>query len=125
MKHLANCAPDEFMIQSVRLREPLSEWLRGVDAEGVRARSAARFDAQETPEGRALENRAYLGELIRAGMEKAPEQTRACLCLATFTDPEAFNDHSVAEYIAAAFEMYASKELRAFFTLLIAPMFRT
>ena len=123
MKHLANCSPEEFMVQAVRLREPFSEWLRAVDAQGVRQRSAARFDVLETPEDRAMENRAYLGELICAGMAKAPELTRACLCLATFTD--AFEAHSVPEYISAVFEMYASKELRAFFTLLVAPTLRT
>ena len=123
IKHLANCAPDEFMIQSVKLREPFSEWLKAVDAEKLKTEANRRFDAQDTQEGKAQENRAYLGEMLYAGMAKAPELTRECLCLATFT--EDFSEHSVPEYIGALFEMYASKELRAFFTLFIAPMLRT
>ena len=123
IKHLANCTPDEFMIQSVKLRGPFSEWLRAVDSEKLKAEAAARFDAQDTREGKAMENRAYLGEMLYAGMAKAPELTRECLCLATFTDD--FSKHSVPEYIGALFEMYASKEIRAFFTLFIAPMLRT
>lgn len=123
IKHLANCNPDEFMTQALKLRAPFSEWLRAVDAEKLKAESSARFDAQDTQAGKAMENRAYLGEMLYAGMAKAPELTRECLCLATFT--EDFSEHSVPEYIGALFEMYASKELRTFFTLFIAPMLRT
>ena len=47
IKHLANCTPDEFMIQSVKLRGPFSEWLRAVDSEKLKAEAAARAREQE------------------------------------------------------------------------------
>ncbi len=128
MKHFANCTPDEFMAQAMKIRVPFTEWIKEIGIPEIRSRRPEGFDAMTSDERvkattkLANEN---MGEIIAAAMEKNPGATKNLICLATFTDPKDFNKHSMVEYLTAIFQMFASEEVRGFFTFYLAPMLKT
>lgn len=124
MRNLANCTPDEFMAQVVKVRGPFVEWVKRVGTEEFRKVYADKL-ADENVVNRAKALSMYLGEIIMASMEKEPELTKELLCLTTFTEIEDFNSHRMLEYISAVFEMYRSRDMRDFFTLFLAPSLQT
>lgn len=121
MKHFGNCAPEEFLAQAIRFRGPFRRWLKAVGAREIRRRTLGAVGAGASEAERVAAHRAFLGELINASMERCPELTREALCLATFTLPEAFEARPMADYLAAAVEMYESRAIRDFFTLSLSP----
>lgn len=124
IKHFGNCKSDEFMPQALKFREPFAEWLKRIGAPGIRKRASQGYD-DLSPEEKLRVNNVYLGELLYEGMSAAPDLTRECLCIATFTDPDHFNDHSMVDYMEAAFAMYGNPTLRNFFTFFLAPILAT
>ena len=128
MKHFANCTPQEFMAQAVKFRKPFVEWVEKVGIREIRSRRPEGFDKLTDKEKSdayaqiALDN---MGEIIAAAMEKDMEGTVAIMCLATFTDPEDFNKHTMVEYLSAIMAMISSEEVRNFFTLYLSPTFKS
>ena len=125
MKNLANCTPTELLKQAVRIREPLRSWLEATGAKEIRARRPDGMALPEDPSEWTEEQRAALmkqarentRDIVAAALEKDFEGTVNLMCLATFTERDDFDDHSLSEYIDAINEIMKSGEVRDFFTL--------
>lgn len=120
MKHLANCDHRDFLRQAMKLRRPLKAWLERTGIPAIRARRPEGFE-EMTEEQRAEalieQGRKNVPDIIEAALEKDFDRSVEVLCLATFTEPEDFDDYTLTEYIQAVNEMMASAEVRNFFTL--------
>ena len=125
MKNFTNCTPDEFAVQSVKLRVPLLAWLKAVGAADIRKKYAAAIPDDASDEERLRATLAFLGEVQNAALEKCPDLTREVLCIATFTDPDDYANHPFPEYVDAAYEMYMNKAVRDFFTRSLYPSLTT
>lgn len=127
MKHFANCTPDEFISQVVKFRGPFVDWVNAIGIPEIRARRPEGYDDMDQKEKieaiskLATEN---MGEIITIALEKNPEATKNLMCLATFTDPEDFNNHTMVEYLTAIMQMLGNAEVKGFFTLYLAPAFK-
>ena len=128
MKNFANCSPEEFMAQAVKFRAPFIQWVEEIGIHEIRARRPEGFDEMKDKEKAdavsqmATEN---MGEILAIALEKNPELTKEVMRLATFTEPEDFNKHTMVEYIAAILEMIGSQEVRGFFTFYLTPKLKT
>ena len=128
MKNFANCTPDEFISQVVKFRGPFVDWVEEIGIPEIRARRPEGYEGMSQNEKveaiskLAAEN---MGEIITIALEKNPEATKNLMCLATFTDPEDFNNHTMVEYLAAIMQMLGNAEVKGFFTLYLAPAFKS
>lgn len=127
MKHFANCTPDEFISQVVKFRGPFVNWVEEIGIPEIRARRPKGYDGMSQDEKvKAISKMAAenMSEIITIALEKNLEATKNLMCLATFTDPEDFNNHTMVEYLAAIMQMLDNAEVRNFFTLYLAPAFK-
>lgn len=128
MKHFANCTPDEFMQQIVKFRKPFIDWVKEIGIPEIRARRPEGFDNMSQDEkAEAISKLAAdnMSDIIAAALEKDAEATKNVMCLATFTDPKDVNTHTMVEYLAAIGQILKSTEIKDFFTLYLAPAFKT
>lgn len=128
MKHLANCAPTEFMAQCVKLRRPFQDWLEKTGIPEIRQRKPEGFDAMK-PEEQAsalMEQGAEnIGDILAAAMEKDPHGTAEIMALCCFTEPEDVDKHPMPEYLDAIIEMFTNKAVRGFFMYFLKSKPRT
>lgn len=127
MKHFANCTPDEFISQVVKFRGPFVDWVEEIGIPEIRARRPEGYEdmsQNEKVEAISKMAAANMGEIITIALEKNPEATKNLMCLATFTDPEDFNNHTMVEYLTAIMQMLGNAEVKGFFTLYLAPAFK-
>lgn len=120
MKHLANCTHREFLKQAMRIRHPFRAWLERNGIPAIRARRPEGYDdmtEQEKLDAMIAQARENARDIIEAALEKDFDRSIEILCLATFTDPENFDDHTLAEYIEAVTAMMNDPGVRGFFTL--------
>lgn len=128
MKHFANCTPDEFISQVVKFRGPFVDWVEEIGIPEIRARRPEGYeDMSQSEKVEAISKLATenMGEIITIALEKNPEATKNLMCLATFTDPEDFNSHTMVEYLTAIMQMLGNAEVKGFFTLYLAPAFKS
>ena len=124
MKHFANCNIEEFITQAQAFRAPFAEWLEKTGIPELRKRMPdLPEDMPQADKVRAIaeQNVVNMGDIFAAAIEADPEGTRRLLCLATFTDPADFASHTFVEYMRAVNEMFASEEVRGFFTYYSSP----
>lgn len=127
MKHFANCTPDEFMSQVVKFRGPFVDWVEEIGIPEIRARRPEGYEDMshdEKVEAISKMSAENMGEIITIALEKNPEATKNLMCLATFTDPEDFNNHTMVEYLTAIMQMLSNAEVKGFFMLYLAPAFK-
>ena len=127
MKHFANCTPDEFMSQVVKFRGPFVDWVKEIGIPEIRARRPDGYeDMSQEEKAKAISAMAAenTSEIISIALEKNAEATKNLMCLATFTDPEDFNQHTMVEYFDAIMQMLSSTEVKNFFTLYLARAFK-
>lgn len=127
MKHFANCTPDEFISQVAKFRGPFVDWVEEIGIPEIRARRPEGYeDMSQNEKVEAISKMAAenMGEIITIALEKNPEATKNLMCLATFTDPEDFNNHTMVEYLTAIMQMLSNAEVKGFFTLYLAPAFK-
>lgn len=120
MKHLANCTHREFLKQAMILRQPFKAWLERTGIPEIRARRPEGYDdmtAEEKLTANIEQARANMPDIIAAALERDFDRSIEILCLATFTEPDAFDDHTLLEYIEAVNEMMNDAGVRNFFTL--------
>lgn len=124
MKNFANCNPEEFMTQAVKLRGPFIKWIEEVGVKEIRARRPEGFDnmsQKEKAEAASKLGMENMGEILATALEQQPELTKQVMCLCTFTEINDFNSHLMVEYLDAITEMLASAQVRSFFTFFLAP----
>lgn len=131
MKNLSNCTNTEFLQQAVRIRAPFKAWLERTGIPAIRARvpegwvdmteeevNALPAEVREARRAAALEQAARnTAEIIDAALTLDFDNTVALLCLATFTDPERFDDVPILDYLNAVQEMMRSPRVIGFFRL--------
>ena len=128
MKNFANCTPEEFMKQAVKFRAPFLKWIEDVGIHEINARRPDGYDDMKQEEKAQIAYKIIAenyGEILGVALEKNLEDTINIMCMATFTDREDFNSHTMTEYLEAIGEMLRSKEVKSFFTLYLAPKMRT
>lgn len=122
MKNLANCTPDEFFAQSVKIRKAVKNWLDLTDIMNIRKRKPPLPESMTQPEKRdALMRQAQenISLMFDAIMEKHPNETRDLMAMLCFVEPEQANDHKMGEYFASLYEMLNDEGTVGFFTSLI------
>ena len=120
MKHLANCTHREFLKQAMLIRQPLKMWLERTGIPAIRSRRPEGYDdmsEEEQIRAKIEQARKNMPDIIDAALQKDFDGTIALLCLATFTGPEHFDDHTLTEYILAVNEIVNTQEVVDFFTL--------
>ena len=128
MKSFANCTPDEFMAQAVKIRAPFVEWVEKIGIPEIRARRPEGYDEMSLEDKKKAITkmaRENMGDILAIAFEKNAEMTKKIICMATFTDPEDFNDHPMVEYLTAIAEMLGNEAVRGFFMYYLAPMLKT
>lgn len=131
MKHLANCTNTEFLRQATAMRAPLKAWLERTGIPALRARRPEGL-AELTPEQEAAlpeEERAARAEamlrqardntadILDAALRRDFDRTIELLCLATFTEPEHFDDNPLPDYLEAVSAILRDRGVCDFFTL--------
>lgn len=128
MKNFANCTPDEFMKQVVKFRGPFVQWAKEIGIPEIRNRRPDGFDSMNKNEKAEAINKLAMdnmSEIIGIAFEKNPETTKNILCLATFTEPDDFNSHTMVEYLQAIYQILGNESIRDFFMLYLAPAFKS
>ena len=122
MKNLANCTPDEFFVQTVKIKKAVKNWLDLTDIMNIRKRmpplpeSMTQIEKKDAIMNQARENVSCMFDAI---MEKHPIETRDLMAMLCFVEPEHVNDHKMSEYFASLYEMLNDEGTVGFFTSLI------
>lgn len=122
MKNLANCTPDEFFAQTVKIKKAVKNWLDLTDIMNVRKRTPpftegmTQLEIKDAMMNQARENISCMFDAI---MEKHPNETRDLMAMLCFVEPEHVNDHKMSEYFASLYEMLNDEGTVGFFTSLI------
>lgn len=131
-KNLANCTPEEFLVQTNRIRKSAERWLKATDIMGIRKRLPSLevpddLEDKEEVHKRVKEHEQKVREaakknfsdILDSVMEKHPKETLELLALLCFVDPKDVNDHKVTEYLANVMEILNDADVISFFTSLI------
>ena len=122
MKHLGNCTPTEFFIQTVRIRKAVEKWIKDIDLVNIRKTLPELTDNMSREEKKAAieeQGKKNLLKIIDAAMEDHPDETLEILALLCFVEPENVDDYPMSEYILAILEMIQHECVVSFFTLLL------
>lgn len=124
MKHLANCSPREFMVQTCKMRGAMEKWLETTGMSEIRKHKPDGFEEMDAKEKAAAiqeQGARNMGDMLWAAMEKDPDGTLEVLGLLTFSDPDAEDAPPMSEYLQACLEMLENDAVRNFFMLCMKP----
>ena len=133
MKTLANCTPTEFMTQTVKIEEAVSEWLdvtkfleiRGTEPAGIiRITKKMSEEEKETAEKNNKEKysaqiKENLKKMFKAIFKENPEKTLNVLAMICFVEPENINDYTMSDYFGALNDVIDDENVRSFFSSLV------
>lgn len=123
LKNLSTCKPSEFLQQTNKIRKAVSKWLTDTDIMNIRKHQpvipddATAEEAKEIIDKQGMKN---FNDMLDAIMEVHPDETLELLALMSFVDPKDVDKHTVSEYLGSLNEVLADKNVRSFFTSLIA-----
>lgn len=131
MKNLANCKPTEFISQTAKIKEAVKNWMDVTEIMSIRRKLP---EYEQAPENATAEERAAvikrnaakkqdqtmknLSEIIDKMLVEHPQETLNVLALCCFVEPDRVDDHTMDEYMECIFELFQSKSVVNFFTLL-------
>ena len=131
MKNLATCKPTEFVAQTAKIKEAVSNWIEVIDLMKIRATQPKyeTLSIDSTPEQRAeiikknaeiqkkqtMEN---LSKILDNMLAKHPKETLDVLALCCFVEPEHVDDYTIDEYFECIMDMMQNKSVMNFFSLL-------
>ena len=131
MKNLATCKPTEFVAQTAKIKDAVSNWIEVIDLMSIRATQPQyiTISKDSTPEERAevikknaeiqkkqtMEN---LSKILDNMLAKHPQETLNVLALCCFVEPEHVDDYTIDEYFDCIMEMAKNKSVMNFFSLL-------
>lgn len=132
MKTLVNCTPTEFMSQTYKIKEAVSQWLTDTDILNIRKKmpeGLIKLEAITSEEDRAKANEnnkkliyeqsiKNLNVILDAMLRDHPEETLKVLALICFIEPEDVDNHPVREYLLAINEIINDEAVLGFFTSL-------
>lgn len=130
-KNLANCSPEEFLVQTNKLRHSAERWLKVTDVMEIR-KNVPKLDIpkdadpdkikdlmdehREEVQKTAKEN---FGRILDAVLEEHPKETLELLALLNFVDPENVNDYRITDYLSNITEIINDREVIDFFISLM------
>jgi hypothetical protein len=130
-KNLANCSPEEFLVQTNKLRHSAERWLKATEVLEIR-KNVPKLDIpkdadpdkiKELMDGHRKEvqktARENFSRILDAVLEEHPKETLELLALLNFVDPENVNDYRVTDYLANLNEIINDRDVMDFFTSLI------
>lgn len=129
MKTLVNCTPTEFMSQTYKIKEAVSQWLTDTDILNIRKKmpeGLIKLEAITSEEDRAKANennkkliyeqsRKNLNVILDALLKEHPEETLKVLALICFIEPEDIDTHPVRDYLLAINEIIGDEAVLGFF----------
>lgn len=131
MKNLANCKPTEFIAQTAKIKEAVKNWMDVTEIMSIRRQLP---EYEKAPENATAEERAEvikrnaakkqdqtmqnLSEIVDKMLVEHPQETLNVLALCCFVEPDRVDDHTMDEYMECIFELFQSKSVVNFFTLL-------
>lgn len=132
MKTLVNCTPEEFLVQTYKIKQSVSKWLTDTDILNIRKRlPEGLVKVNDIPEGESKEkvlenNKKLLAEqgkknlsaILDAIMVDHPKETLEILALICFIEPKDVNNHKMHEYLVAINEIINDEAVIGFFTSL-------
>lgn len=122
MKTLANCTPEEFLVQTNKIRKSVANWLTLTGIMEIRK------TLPDMPENISDEDRdkalnkqvkINLQKMLDSVLEEHPKETAEVLGLLCFVDPKDLNKHPMTYYLASFTDIIGSKEVIGFFTSLL------
>lgn len=132
MKNLATCKPSEFVAQTAKIREAVSDWLKLIDLQKIRSKMP---EFERLPDNASAEDKAKvlqrnaellkeqsadnLNEILDNMLAKHPQETLEVLALCCFVEPEHVDDHPIDEYLGCIMDMLENKTVLRFFSLLV------
>lgn len=130
-KNLANCTPEEFLVQSNKIRKSVERWLKITDVIKIR-RDVPQLvvpDNASSEELKAVMDehkeklrkaaRSNLSRILDAVMEEHPKETLEVLALLNFVEPENVNDYRITDYLKNVTEILSDEAVIDFFTSLM------
>ena len=131
MKNLANCKPTEFIAQTAKIKEAVKNWMDVTEVMSIRRKlpeyEKAPADATAEERAEVIKRNAArkqdqtmqnLSEIVDKMLVEHPQETLNVLALCCFVEPENVDDHTMDEYMECIFELFQSKSVVNFFTLL-------
>ena len=131
MKNLANCAPSEFLKQTVRIKRSLEKWVTDIDLKRIRSQMP---ELADVPSGASKEEKQRiteenkrkikeqgtknLSQIMDAAFEQYPDETLEVLALFCFVEPKDVDDYPISDYLTALSEMVNDDAVIGFFTSL-------
>jgi hypothetical protein len=131
-KNLANCTPEEFLVQTNKIRKAAEKWLKLTDIIAIRKNIPvlepipvdAGQDEVEAIMKRhedAVRDAGFknLNAILDSVMGDHPKETVELLAHLCFVDPSKANDHKISEYLKNLTEILNDEAVLGFFTSLI------
>ena len=127
MKNLANCTPKEFLVQTVKIKKSVQEWLDVTEILKIRQNKPILkpLDGLSEEEQTTVkaENRKATEKQLRANLnvmfdkilDENAEKTLELLALCCFVEPEHVNDYSMSEYFKCIGELLNDESVMGFF----------
>lgn len=132
MKNLATCKPSEFVAQTVKIRNAVSNWVELIKLSEIRntqpkyitlpadapAEQRAEVIKQnaQIKQQQAIDN---LNKILDGMLVEHPQETLNVLALCCFVDPKDVDKHTMDEYLDCVMDMLQNKSVIRFFSLLV------
>lgn len=131
MKNLATCKPTEFVAQTAKIKEAVSNWIEAIDLMKIRG-TQPKYETipiDSTPEQRAeiikknaelqrKQTMKNLNKILDKMLLEHPKETLDVLALCCFVEPEHVDDYTIDEYLQCIMDMMQNKSVMNFFSLL-------
>ena len=118
MKHLANCTPTEFLVQTNKIRKAVANWLSLTKIMDIRKNlpkledGATDAEKQEAVRKQAKKN---LSAIFDSCLEEHPQETAELLGMMCFVEPKDLDNHKMTEFMGAFAEIINCPEVISFF----------
>ena len=120
MKHLANCDPVEFLVQTNKIRKAASKWLTLTKIMEIRKTLPAPKDSEAAnKDAIRKQSKANIERMLESIMGEHPKETAELLGLMCFIEPDDLKNHKAIELVGAYSEMIQAPEVLDFFTSLM------
>ena len=131
MKTLVNCTPEEFLVQTNKIRKSVWKWLTDTDVLNIRRRmpeyEKADTNASIEDRKKVLEHnkelerqqtKENLSAILDAMLEDHPKETLEVIALCCFIEPKDINNYAVRDILTSIAELLNDEVVISFFTSL-------
>lgn len=131
MKTLVNCTPEEFLVQTNKIRKCVGKWLTDTDILNIRKRMPEYEKADTTAsiedrkkvlernkELERQQTRENLSAILDAMLEDHPKETLEVIAHCCFIDPKEINNYAVRDILLNVAELLNDDVVISFFTSL-------